>query len=129
MVRVVLHVPAAAAAATRGVTYRGWRIRGAGGQPGGGGGALGGRRGGGGEAFSVAEVPLTLAHQRLVVALHPLQLLLCGHAASGLTAGRLHALCRRGKTLQGTLGSLLVRRGQRKDTGIEVRTKTRSGCV
>lgn len=50
------------AAAARGwwVTYGGWRIGGVGGQPGGGGGTLGGDGGGG--AFTLAEVPLSLAN-------------------------------------------------------------------
>lgn len=82
-----LPVPAVAAL-RRGVTYGGGRIRGAGGQPGGGGGGALCRDGGGGEArpgaVALAEVPLALADERPLVALHPLQLLLCGHPASRL---------------------------------------------
>ena len=107
VVKVVLPVSAAAAAAAvvvaaaaarwRRVTYGGRRIGGAaGGQPGGGGGAL---RGGGGcrearaGAFPLAEVPLALANQRPLVALHPLQLLLRRHPAAGLAARELQGLC------------------------------------
>ena len=102
------------AAAARGwrVTYGGRRIGGVGGQSRRGGGAMGGGSGGGearAGAFALAEVPLAFADQSLLVALHPLQLLLCAHAAASLAARKLLGLCGRGQTLQGTLGSLLVR--------------------
>lgn len=35
-------------------------------------------------ALPLAEVPPTLTNQRLLVALHALQLLFCSHSASGL---------------------------------------------
>lgn len=124
VVKVVLPVSAAAARGW-GVTYGGRWVGGAGGQPGGGGGALGG---GGGEAragaFALAEVPLALADQRLLVALHPLQLLLRCHSPSRLAARELQGFRRRRQALQGTLGSLLVRQGMRRDTG---RVGIRSG--
>lgn len=87
----------AAAARGWGVTYRSRRVAGTGGQPGGGGGAL--AVDGGGEeahvgAFPLAEVSLALTDQRLLVALHPLQLLLCSHPAPSLAAGELQGLCR-----------------------------------
>lgn len=97
----------AAATGGRGVTYGGRRV--------GGGGALGGD-GGAGEAragaFTLAEVPLALTNQRLLVALHPLQLLLRGHPSPGRSARRLQAFSRRGQELQGTLRSLLLRTGE-----------------
>ena len=96
VVKVVLPVSAAAARG-RGVTYGGRRIGGVGGQPGGGGGALGGDSRGGqacGGALALAEVPFALPNQRLLVALHPLQLLLCGHSPSSLTAQELWDFCR-----------------------------------
>lgn len=72
-------------AATRGggVTYSHRRVKSARGQSGGRGGAP---AGGGGQAgvVTLAQVPLTLANKRPLVALHPLQLLLCRHAASRL---------------------------------------------
>lgn len=106
MVKVVLPVPAAATQGW-GVTYGGRRV--------GGGGALGGE-GGGGEAragaFALAEVPLALANQRLLVALHPLQLLLRSHPPSRRSARLLRGFCRRGQTLKGTLRSLLLRPGR-----------------
>ena len=115
--QVVLPVSAAAAPG-RGVTYGGRSVRGGGGHPGGGG-VLGGD-GGGGEARAgavpLAEVPLALADQRLLVALHPLQLLLRGHSPSRLAARELRGFCGGGQALQGTLRSLLVRQGGRTDT-------------
>lgn len=93
--KVVLPVSAAAAQGW-GVTYGGRRVGCVGGQPGGGGGALGGDGGGRearGGAFALAEVPLALANQRLLVALHALQLLLRSHSTSGLIARRLQDFC------------------------------------
>lgn len=112
VLQLLLPVPAVAAL-RRGVTYGGRRIRGAGGQPGGGrGGALHHDRGGGearAGAIALAEVPLALSDKRPLVALHPLQLLLCGHPASRLADGELRDLSGGGQTLKGTLWSFLVR--------------------
>lgn len=109
---------AAAAAWGRRVTYGGRGVAGAGGQPGGGGRAL--AVDGGGAALALAQVPLALADQCLLVALHPLQLLLGGHPAPGLAAaaGGLRGLRGRRQALQGTLRSLLLRQGGRRETGI-----------
>lgn len=60
-----------------------------------------------GVAFSLAEVPLALAHQGPLVPLHALQLLLCTHAAPGGLGQRLRLLVGRVQLLQGTLRSLL----------------------
>lgn len=97
VVKVVLPVSAAAAHGW-GVTYGDRRIGGARGQPGGGGRALGGDSGGGhahGGALALAEVPLALTNKCLLVALHPLQLLLCSHAPSRLAVLELQGFCRR----------------------------------
>lgn len=111
VVRLVLPMSAAAAAAQGWrVTYGARRISCAGWQPGGGGGALGAGSGGGearAGALALAEVPLAFANQRLLVALHPLQLLLRRHSTSGMGALELRGLCGWWQTLQGTLRSLL----------------------
>lgn len=57
----------------------------------------------------VAEVPLAVAHQCPLVALHALQLLFGAHAAAGL-AGRTVRTYGCTQIIQGTLGSLLVGR-------------------
>lgn len=81
---VGLAVPVSAAAAR--VTYGGRGVGGAGGQPGGGGGPLGAG------ALALAEVPLPFPDQCPLVALHPLQLLLRCHSATGRTNGGLQGL-------------------------------------
>lgn len=125
---VVLPVSAAAARGW-GVTYGGRRVGGGGGrEPGGGRGALGGVGGArdrGAATLALAEVPLALAYQRPLVALHALQLLLGAHAAPWQAAPgrRLLGLRGRGQALQGTLGSLLGKRAEEEGRWKEDRSR------
>lgn len=73
----MLLVPAAAATWGWGVTY--------GGPPG---------TGGGAGALALAEVPLALTNERLLVPLHPLQLFLRRHSPPRRSARDLQGLCR-----------------------------------
>lgn len=63
----------------------------------------------------MAQVPLAIADQRPLVALHALQLLLGGHPASGLAAGGWAALCGGQQALKGAFGSVLKRQRWRRE--------------